>query len=245
MTESRKASDVLLDLESKISILLDIVRSQDLNIKILSNKLNDLLLKMDKTQIEVPKATIESVSKNAPNMNFIQNIPLDPEKNIVISAETSIPMENFPQGFRRTSRPETYALASENNKLPLQATKQAIIQQQLPPHMPVVNKVQEVDEIQFIERSQNQIPVKQRVVDKNGKSIFLADVEINDLTANKTLFRTRTNGTGKWMASLEVGKYRVIIRKRESLSKEKIETIQDITIDGSSSPLELPMLIIK
>ena len=38
--EPRKATDVLLELEAKINLLLDIVRSQDLNIKVLSNKLN-------------------------------------------------------------------------------------------------------------------------------------------------------------------------------------------------------------
>jgi hypothetical protein len=47
------------------------------------------------------------------------------------------------------------------------------------------------------------------------------------------------------MASLPIGAYRVLIRKRESLTKEKLEAAQDIQVDGSQSPLDLPIMIIK
>ena len=47
------------------------------------------------------------------------------------------------------------------------------------------------------------------------------------------------------MASLGIGNYRVTIRKRENVTKEKIEAVQDIQIDGSVPKLELPMMIIR
>jgi hypothetical protein len=92
---------------------------------------------------------------------------------------------------------------------------------------------------------QGQIPVMQRCVDKNGKSLFLAPVEIVDLSTGQPVFKTRTNGTGKWMASLGIGAYRVTITKQASMNKEKLEAVQDIQVDGAQSPLELPMMIIK
>ena len=47
------------------------------------------------------------------------------------------------------------------------------------------------------------------------------------------------------MAALGIGNYRVEIRKQGSSLKEKIEAVQDIQVDGRSSKLDLPMLIIK
>jgi hypothetical protein len=90
-----------------------------------------------------------------------------------------------------------------------------------------------------------QIPVMQRCVDKNSKAIFLADVEIVDMATMQPVFKTRTNGAGKWQAPLGIGSYRVTIRKRENVTKEKIEAVQDIHVDGSVPKLELPLLIIK
>ena len=102
-----------------------------------------------------------------------------------------------------------------------------------------------VTDEQAVQEVRNGIPVSQRCVDKNGKSIFLANVEIIDMATSQTIFKTRTNATGKWFASLGIGAYRVTIRKMESVTKEKIEAVQDIQVDGSKSKLELPMLIIK
>jgi len=95
------------------------------------------------------------------------------------------------------------------------------------------------------EPSSGSVPVMQRIVDKNGKSVFLADVEIIDVSSGEQASKTRTNGTGKWMATLSPGDYKVIIRKRESLTKEKIEVIQDVRVDGTQSPFDLQTMIIK
>jgi hypothetical protein len=257
--EPRKATDVLLELESKIEVLLGIVKSQDLNIKILSNKLNTLMEKMDKQPAPVvaPQIMVEAV--NTKSNIFNQAPPPDPGKQLAVSADFNLPLEEAPTGFRRTSRPETYsgdnAFLPKNKKpnaessvkfptqLPRGAVKAEVV---VPPH--TANKVfeQAVPEIHESQQMvQNAIPIVQRVVDANGKSAFLADVEITDLSSMASVFKTRTNGTGKWMASLPVGTYRVVIRKRESLTKEKLEAAQDIQVDGMQSTLELPLMIIK
>lgn len=236
----RKASDVLLDLESKIDILLALARTQDLNIKTLSNKINNITQKLE---VSTNKITVEAV--NTLVTPQLQQFPiLDPDKHVVISSENKLPLEKFPQGFRRTSRPETYSgnEFAQNPKPPPGRDAEAIaplaaMSKPLPPQQVKGNTNRNV--------IQNAIPVQQRIVDKNGKSVFLADVEITNPDNGEPIFKTRTNGTGKWAASLGVGNYRVVVKKRESQSKEKIEVVQDIYVDGSSSPLELKTMIIK
>lgn len=261
--EPRKASEVLLELESKIDILLGIVKSQDLNNKIISNKLNTVMEKMERLEKQPtsPKITVEAV--NTLPTSFNQMPQSESGKQIPVSSDFNLPLDEAPNGFRRTSRPETYAGDDAYLRPPpkVQAPK---FPTQLPKNLPV--KAEVIVPPAAINRTQGQvfppppmkdattpannvvqnaIPVMQRVVDANGKSVFLADVEITDLSTMQSVFKSRTNGTGKWMASLPIGAYRVIIRKRESLTKEKLEAAQDIQVDGSQSPLDLPLMIIK
>lgn len=242
--EPRKATDVLLDLESKLDSLLEIVKSQDLNIKILSNKLN-ALLEIQRQPIE---NRTEPVENKLPTIEAIkQNHINDPERSIMISSEKSIQVESKPEGFRRTSRPETYSgdNAFLNKAPPLSAPpKKEKVMEIVVPN--ITKPVQETQQEQFVEYTEvNKIPLLQRVVDKNSKSIFLADVEIINLNTNEKVTKTRTNGAGKWGASLAPGQYRVIISKRDTETKEKIESCQDINVDGQMSPMNLPMLIFK
>lgn len=302
--EPRKATDVLIDIETKVNALLDMVRSQDLVIKVLSNKLNDVMGKLEKQSQAAPKFTVEAIQQPvvAPVLppGFTQIPAGDPERTIPVAAEHRLPETSAPQGFRRNSRPETFA--GDNAylphpemevKMPVQLPKMPppVRQQggQVPPpgrgpgsevvappevQNPRNNKkgvfappnpqgspyaqhgtpnpmmAQEPEQAPHESQvmplaAQGQIPVMQRCVDKNGKSIFLADVELTDLSTGQPFFKTRTNGAGKWMASLGIGAYRVVITKRASGNKGMMEAIQDIQVDGSKSPLELPMVIIK
>lgn len=287
--EPRKATDVLLDIETKVNALLDIVRSQDLVIKVLSNKLNDVMGKLDKQNQAAPKITVEAIQQPVvpPSMppGFTQLPAGDPERNIPIAAEHRLPETSSPQGFRRNSRPETFAgdnaylphpeqdmrvpvprtpqskganapppgrgLESDVTAMvPPEATanprsKRGVVAPPNPQGSPFASEEPPPESHAPMQHAQGNIPVMQRCVDKNGKSIFLADVELTDLSSGQPIFKTRTNGAGKWMASLGIGAYRVVITKRASANKEKMEALQDIQVDGSKSPLELPMVIIK
>lgn len=244
----RKATDVLLELETMVTNLVGLVKSQDLNIKVLSNKLNVVMDLLQKNSIKPPAFTVEAVQKAPQQEN---------EKNIIVEADFNLPIDNNPSGFRRTSRPETYA--GDNSYLPPKTqnkpkpppgrgeTPEIIVPQKaITSKNGLVEPIAPVPQAPATPRDDKKsIPVQQRVVDRNGKSIFLADVEIFDLSDGQSIFKTRTNGTGKWVASLGIGSYRVTISKRESLTKERVKIDQDITVDGSVSLLELQMLIIK
>jgi hypothetical protein len=298
--EPRKATDVLIDIETKVNTLLDMVRSQDLVIKVLSNKLNDVMGKLEKQSQAAPKFTVEAIQQPvvAPAMppGFTQIPAGEPERTIPVSAQSRLPETDVPQGFRRNSRPETFAgdgvylpHAEPEMKMPVQIpkgppgrqaanmpppgrgpgsevvappeasnprnNKQGVFAPPNPKGSPyaqhgtpnplMAQEPEDTTQPAPAQQSQGNIPVMQRCVDKNGKSIFLADVELTDLSTGQPFFKTRTNGAGKWMASLGIGAYRVVITKRASGNKGTMEAVQDIQVDGSKSPLELPMVIIK
>lgn len=263
----RKASDIVLELESKVDTLISIIKSQDLNIRVLSNKLNNLMEKLDKqpaiSLTPAPSFRAEAVNTKPNSAPPSFATPPAEEKQVPIFAEFKIPLEQSPEGFRRTSRPETYA--GDNAYLPkpntpMEAPKFPTVQNPKPPPGRNPNDVIVPPKATAPlapppppsaplavqpPQNTNAVPVQQRVVNKENKTVFLADVEIIDHQTAQPILKTRTNGAGKWMASLAPGNYRVTITKREPVTKQKVEVTQDIQIDGTKSPLELPIIIIK
>jgi hypothetical protein len=248
MSEPRKATDVLASVEAKVEVMLGIVRSQDLNIKVLSNKLNELMKKLEEQPPN--KIIVETVqtAPKPPDPAIFPQLQPDPERSVPIMADASIPQTQTPEGFRRTSRPETYV----DDKAPLvllQSPDRSIGE------IPSQSNARKIDvpkapPIAMIEQpiptsAQGQIPVMQRCVNKDGKSIFLAEVEVVDLNTKQQVFKGRSNATGKWMNSFPKGIYRAIITKRESLTKEKLEAAYDFKVSGSEVKMELPNLVIK
>lgn len=258
--EPRKATDILLELESKVDGMLDIIKTLDFNIKILSNKLNEIMKGLDKQQQAPPKIVIETVQSPPPMVQasvFAPSIQMDPERAVPITAESKLPQSDSPQGFRRTSRPESYIKEKATPPSPLPPPpKNTVIAASVPPPGRSAGETVETPKRPTAPVSTQPstpapadlpgvVPVEQRVVDKSGKSVFLADVEITNVLSGEQVFKNRTNGTGKWMAPLPLGTYQVVIRKHESITKTKVESMQTIKIDGSVSPYKLPMVIIK
>lgn len=244
--EPRKATDVLLAIESKLDALIETWQSIDFNQKLISNKLTELLNSKSKAP---PQITVEAVNSIAPSL-------VDPNRNIEVNAEDALPIEERPNGFRRTSRPETYAGDGAYLNKPKKPAQEVRFPVQIPrgdkteviiPQQPSAVTAEPPPQApkQTSRPTSGSVPVMQRIVDKNGKSIFLADIDIIDNTTTTSVFKTRTNGAGKWMASLPIGEYTVIFRKRDTLTKEPLELTQNIQVDGTKSPLDLPVCIIK
>lgn len=242
----RKASDVLLELENSVANLTGLLQNQDMLLKVISNKLSELLSKpsIGPAPVNLPKVTVEAVNTQS----------LDLEKNILVSPEDTLPQETSPSGFRRTSRPETFSGDNSYlNKAPPMKEKEIKYPTQIPrpsggAEVIVPEAVTQSKKTEPVAKKQNTgaaVPIKQRIVDASGKSVFLADVEIFNAESGESASKTRTNGTGKWMASLPLGNYKVVVRKRDSLSKDTKEVVQNIQIDGSINQVELPVMIIK
>lgn len=237
--EPRKASEIILALENKVDILLGIVRSIDLNIKVLSNKLNQLSEK----QPTPPQFTVEAVNIAAA-VAPMSMPPTDPERAILIDPEAKILAEDSPKGFRRTSRPETFSGDDAYLKREEKSTHAEVIVPKFDKAPPPPPPPPPPKDVSPTAPQVPVIPTQQRVVNRHGKSIFLADVEITNTETGESK-KTRTNGTGKWSAPLTIGTYSVIVKKTEAASKEEMKVVQTIKVDGKQSPLELNMLIIK
>ena len=231
----RKASDMLLEMEATLKSVLDLVRNLDLNNKIISNKLNALIQAnkdASHQMVEKPKFTVEAVDKTLPIQAPISKVS---------------PVETDPTGFRRTSRPETYA--GDDSFFPKKKESPVKMQEEptfiMKPPQEIIEEVKREQPVSLMNNSENKLPVTQRVIDKNGKAVFLADVEIFNSETNELAVKLRTNGVGKWAASLLPDTYTVVISKREAVNKEKTVSKQTVLVDGFVSPLELQPVILK
>lgn len=234
----RKASDIILSLEQKIEQLIKANNSLDLNVKILSNKLNKVLEVLSSVNVAplsdaaVPLIHTSTFASNTSHVSLPQEETFQEYHNdnqpILVQKAESVPLSDEPIGHRRTSRLDT-----------IMAKKSA------PP--PTINAPipASVEVPQTASNTNGRIAVQQRVVDKNGKAMFMADVEIINLDTRQVAFKGRTSGVGKWTTPLDVGNYKVFIRKQENSTKEKIEVSQHLIVDGAKSPLELPIVIAK
>lgn len=248
MSDSRKATDVLLSVEQKLEKLIEMLQNKDLSDKILSNKLNSLLAHLSDKKNAPPVFTAEAV--NAPAQNL-------PPPLVKVSPEDSLPLESTPNanGFSRTSRSETFA--GDNSylnkvprkdtaiRMPVQIPKADHVEIVVPQQAVDVNKASSPKEHPVAHRTSNVVSVVQRVTDKNGKSLFLADVEVIDKTSLEVVQKLKTNATGKWMCSLPVGSYSVVIKKRDPITKQVVDVGQNIEVQGNVNPLELPLAIIR
>lgn len=252
MDNSRKASDILLDLEAKIDQLTSMLHAQALDIRVLSNKLNKLMEQTKDLPAPPPPVTSYSAAADEGRMHSV----LAQSRGVPIKVSDQLPMQDTPQGVRRNSRPET----SGNSRQPMsmQSQSKVSIQDPSPPDMSQFIRAkqpaqmaepEEQPEFRAFENlppqaeATNKVAVTQRITEKNGKSVFLAEVEVFDEGGNQ-VFKTRTNGVGKWQAALPIGNYRVRIGKRESVTKQKVEKTQNITVDGRVSQLILEQVII-
>lgn len=231
---TRTSSDILLELESKIDLLTDLVRAQDLNIKILSNKLKYAIDSIgSQPKIDNAKKPFVEIAETKPLVKEIKATPL-PEQELTV-------------GVRRTSRAESYTGKTLNpfdQQAPPAVDTTAIVSSTGNTGVPVIVK----DEIKQVNLEQNN-PLKsalvQKVVDRHGKAVFLAEVEIINSLNGEILSKIKTNSAGNWTATIPSGKYKILIRKRESLTKESIEMTQNVVIDGSSYNLKLPTVTLK
>jgi hypothetical protein len=129
MDSSRKASDILLDLEAKIDQLTSMLHAQALDIRILSNKLNKLLEQKELPPAPPPVATSYAASADNGKMHnvLIQN------RGVPIKVSDQLPMQDTPQGIRRNARPETSG--NSRQAPPAMPQSKISIQDPSPPNM--------------------------------------------------------------------------------------------------------------
>ena len=257
--EPKKVTDIVYDLDKKVNLIIELLRVTDLNQKILINKLKETVERLDK---------ISSINTSSNNFQVTNNnfkIEATDTQSLKTNKDLNIQSENIPKGFRRNSRPETYSGDNEYVKNIASPTEEISSIKKSELNHKQENNQKDINtpinknnddlmgtEIKIENKELSSHPnivgnilVQQRVVNKNGKSVFLADVEIINLENNTESVKTRTNAAGKWSSALAPGNYRVTLKKMDAATKEKIEMSQDIIVDGRINPLDIPMVIIK
>lgn len=246
---TRTATDVLLSVEKELKILAQkvdtlfhIAGSNDMNNKILSNKISHIINTLTSMPItgqqpnddmSFPEVSPYSMAIAPPS--FQGQVSAEQNNPFGFPKETGITMETEPVGFRRTGRPETYAASSvpsppQNKNVPTPSNPQ-----------PKMNPPKSVAERALAPG--DRVPVQQKCVDAKSKAIFMASVEIINPATNAVIEKTRTNAVGKWSASLPHGKYKVNIKKMGEDKKSKVDVSQELVIDDRT-PNDLPMIIL-
>lgn len=207
--QPRKASDIILSLEAKMDKMMALHATLDLNLKVLSNKMTEMMRTMNTTDNismpqNIPTATATAID-TFPNYEGPQEITIS-------SSENQKTVEKEPVGFRRTSRPETFDRVSE----PTEGVDMG-----------------------------RKISVVQRIVDKTGKAIFAAGIEVIEHNSREKIWSGRSDAIGKYRCRVLPGTYQIVIKKQDNITKEKIELSQNIIVDGHKDIIELPILIAK
>lgn len=231
MTGERTAVDVLLAVEQRVDAVLHKQNSLDLINKINSTKMTQIETKLDHIIDLINSVPDENGFTMAPENNP-HSLATAPPMKIADEYNPPIPMTNetAPVGIRRTSRGEPFSAPHQQKNIP---TPSIPTPQMKPPKS--LEQPQETNTGSRI--------VEQRIVDRNSKAIFKADVEVVDANGI-TVSKTQTSIMGKWNATLAPGKYRVHINKLDAATKGKIQVSQDLMVDGKT-PKELPMMVIK
>lgn len=272
--EPRKFSDVLLELEGKVDLLLKQVQSNDLVMKILTNKLGQVLEKLDKVGSSAPKSSpfkvdaVDTLPEFKPPMQ-----DFDPSRHTIIQA--SGPNPNLQQPDAKTGRGRGRPRKEEKSQhlegddaflikptpkepespFPIQIPKGGkaeiiVPNQTAPTKFPTLTSQISNQEEFTVPNFPESEPKKnttliQKVLDKNGKVAFLADVRILNHQSLETVWSGRTSAIGKWAAVVPMGNFRISIRKRDPGSSREVEAVQDVIVDGKQDRVELPTFTMK
>lgn len=217
MTNKRKVSDAILNMESKVDNIVSLAKNTDNTIKILLGRINDLS-KLLEPQLQQRRQQQQQFRENATNKSTY--IPAD--NGIIVAAPMTeelveydefghpeLSVEVLPKGQRRTSR----AQMGDGDTGKRVSVSQQILSEDGKPVF--------LANVEILKHNPNP---------KRGDPI-------------ETLVKqTRTNPKGRWIAPLEPGEYIVHVVKRQSAdgSKLPVELRYNVSIPNSDSPLELP-----
>jgi len=208
---TRKASEVLLDLEAKLNKLLAEQSNTNNLLKVIANRLGSPqqpimqqpvpqqpqqapLMPGLKPGVRLENGVLVNDSPASDNEVFDPNGQLAGQK---VETEYKMEMETSPKGERRGAR----------------YTNQ--------------------------EPQKRNVTITQKVLYPNGKNVCLARIEVFDMEGN-LVTSAKTNSTGKWSAQLPSEQdYVINVIKKASASKPEINKSFEISVPNQSAPLQL------
>jgi hypothetical protein len=231
MSDDRKATDVLLDLEKKLDDMLRFQRNMDNNMKILLSQVNMFMNKAKSNTVK------ESVVENSNNTNS--------EFSGIINSQN---FDNRPKTNKFVQMAAAQGIEIDDAK----STQQRIVTHNTSPEYSG-DELLEASPRKVSPRgsrgpktTSNKSTVSQELKKADGQPLFLASVEIlnEDGSVEK---QTRTNPKGKWMAALSPGNYTVRVIKffAPDSGYKPIDTSYQIQVSQADAPLELNPLTVN
>ena len=214
VSDKRKASDIILELEEKTRLLTRLVSNMDNNSKLILDRLNHIGSRVDKLYERVfqnsappqpgPQQRVSATQPEIMVAQPISNTAVDYDEY----GHPELTEEVLPKGQRRNVRTTK---EQSRGKVP-------VSQQIMTPD----GKAIFLANVEILKSKENP---------KRGEP------------AETLIKQTRTNAKGRWIAALEPGNYIVHVMKRMSAdgSKLPVELRYSVSIPESDSPLELPI----
>jgi hypothetical protein len=209
----KKGSELLVEIDHKLDILLGIVRNQDLLLKTLNNKIGKINV--------IQNSTISNTNGTNTDSNIEYIKPIEYNK----------PLLHIDTGTNNNS-----SLISDTGNIQHSQQKKELVSDD-----EFVQVNTDHFDAEIAKSGGKKVAVQQRVTYDDGKNICLASVEItgDNLKSSKKL---KTNAMGKWVAVLEPGNYVVSVTKPGNKNKQNIALSRAFTVPESDKPVELPLI---
>lgn len=208
-----------------------------------SRKISDVLLSLEEKVLTLIKAVSANDMNNKLILNNLNKL-LSKQPTQVTTTTTNTIMPSVTAdvpGHREPSRPSTLEISHQP---PVVHKRQVITQ----PENNSIKELRQLTEkkLEQVQINVPKIPVGQRITDNKGKDLFMADVLITNIDTGEVINKSKTNAVGKWQTYLPIGKYSVHISKIiDSVTLNKIESLQEIEVTPQMKSLQLPIAIIK
>jgi hypothetical protein len=227
VTEERKVSDVVADLERKVDSALAYLKNLDATIKVLLGNINSLSMKLDGWTVPKSESHVPSV-KDTGIIN---------KDNFDSRPKTSKFADMAAQHGIQVEEPESINLGSVG-----------IRQSNLPPDPSGYDLVEAHSRPVHTQRGQRaqtavtRVAVSQLLSQKDGTPLFLASIQVTN-ESGELVKQSRTNTKGRWNAALDPGDYYVRVLKRFSQEdREPLDVNYKIQVPPSSEMMELDPL---
>lgn len=214
MSEERKATDILLAIESDVKEILAYHKNQDLTNRLILERLRVL----EGARIAGPSAISPTV---------IAADPAPPLTTSLAPAPTPFLQTSGMKEKLRKAMSEASAAVDSKNDIRLQD------------QIDVENSQSGKRRGTRVQTAaEKQVSVQQRIVGSDDKNLFMAKVEIFD-DEGTLVKQTKTNQTGKWLAQLVPARYQITISKAGTATKEPVEETYFVEIPGENANCEL------
>jgi hypothetical protein len=215
----RSATDILLELESRIIILEKRFQNTENLLKIIAGKLNKMNMLPVETQVQ---------AQSVPVVSSIVNNSQKKSKFAQMAAQHGLEVEDDDidnEPINRVFKAKQQDVSDEHDDM-FEADYRGNTRDQ---------RAQTAGKKSSISQ----------VIKRGDTPLYIANVEVFD-EYGKLINQTRTNTKGRWLMALAPGDYRVHVLKRfpSDSGKLPIDTSYQISVPPSSKPVELDSLIL-